>query len=137
MLSVQMFPEFEIISVVEKQLGNDKIGARFNLLFQVSPVNVLALLASNMAFGKAGDADTEIALFANECHQLVGELETTGRWAEFATAGRVAAQGQHVPDAESANLVQELANLFPGRTNTGQVGHRREPVLALDPLDNA
>ena len=90
----QVVAELVEVGIVEEQLGEDKVRARVDLLFEVLPIGVLALLAGDMALGKTRDADGEIALLANEAHQLAGELEPAGGDLEFAAAGRVAAQGQ-------------------------------------------
>ena len=66
---------------------------------------MLAGFAGDMAFGKTGDADAEIALLADKPDQLAGVLEAAWRGFKLASAGRVAAQSQHVLDTQLLDLV--------------------------------
>jgi hypothetical protein len=94
-LAGHIIPEFKIIGIVEKQLGEDKIRAGVHLFLQMPPVGVFAFLAGDVAFGKTGDADGKIARFADEFDQLRGKLETAGCGLEIRRrrAGRRAGRG--------------------------------------------
>src|SRR6266704_824324 len=128
--------KFIVVRVVKKQLSDDPIGARVNLSFQVTPIHVLAFFAGDVTFGKTGDADAEIVLFSNEPDQLAGKFEASGRGLELAAAGRVAAQGQDIADAQRANLAEEFADLLAGGIDASQVGHAGQAVLPLDAVDD-
>src|ERR1035437_7899378 len=98
------------------------------------PGRVLACRAGNMTFRKTGDAGGKIARLADEIHQLRGIFKTAGRGLEFATAGRVAAQGQDVFAVERTDFVQQDTNLRASVVDAGKVGERRQAVFALDAI---
>src|SRR5690348_12757305 len=132
----QEIAEFVIIRVIEKQLREHVIRTGIDLLFQVSPVDVLALFAGDMALGKAGDADAEMVEFANEFHELVGIFKTAGRQLERSAAGRITAKRENVPNAEAADLLQQRANLLLCGRDAGEMRYRGQAVLALDAVDD-
>src|SRR5581483_7767688 len=65
LLPLHVVPELVIITVIEEQLRDDEIGARIHFRFKVAPIDVFPAFARDVAFRKAGDSDTKIALFAN------------------------------------------------------------------------
>jgi hypothetical protein len=71
----EMLTELEIVRVVEEELGDDKVGARINLLLEMLPIRMLAGLAGDVPLGKSRAADAEAVLLADEFHELRRILE--------------------------------------------------------------
>ncbi|MDB6123995.1 MAG: hypothetical protein JWQ71_2988 [Pedosphaera sp.] len=125
--------EFKIVGVVVKQLGNDKVSAAINLLLQVIPIDMFALGAGDVAFRETGGANGESAQFAQETDELMGIFKAALGPGELAVAaGRVAAQGQDVGDAECAGLLNDVAKFLAGGVDAGEMEHGRQSMLALD-----
>jgi hypothetical protein len=76
------------VTVVEKQLRDDEVGAAVDLLLQPLPVHLLAFRAGYVSFRKAGDADRELADLANTLNQLIGVLEAAFGSDELAAVRR-------------------------------------------------
>ena len=129
-----MIAKFVKVRVVEKQLRQHVIRAGVNFFFQVPPVNQLAFLAGDVAFGKAGGSDAEAVLLADELHQLAGKFKTAGRHFELAAARRIAAQREDVFDAERADLREQFADLFARVIHAGQMRDGGEAMLFLDAI---
>src|SRR5438067_11082949 len=103
----------------------------------MTPIDMAAAVAGDVAFGKAGDADAKAAGFANEADELIGVFESAFGLFEFAIAsGGIAAQGQNIFDSQSPDLSDDVADFFAGGIDTGQMGHGRELVLALNAIDD-
>ncbi|MFM2352477.1 MAG: hypothetical protein RL096_958, partial [Actinomycetota bacterium] len=77
------------IRVVEEELGNDEVRAAINLGFEPVPIHLLAVLARDVAFGKASGADAEAAEFAQVADKLVGKLKAAGLQVFAANGGGV------------------------------------------------
>ena len=109
----EVIAELEEIGIVEKKLGDDEIRAAINLVLEPGPIHVFALLAGDVALGKTGGADGKAAQFADVADELVGKLEAALGFFEHAVAaGRIAAQGEDVFDAERARLGNDFADLL-------------------------
>ena len=97
---------------------------------------MFAFFASDMAFGKAGHADAQIASFANELDELVRVLEAARSNLEFSAARWIAAQGQNISHPQGADLAEQLAYLLARRADAGKVGHSGQAVFPLDAIDD-
>ena len=64
------------------------------------------------------------------------ESPPSGGLKSASPARRVAAQRQHVLDPDRREPVEDRGQPVAGLADAAQVGHRLEPVLALDPLDD-
>ena len=130
--------KFKIVAVVKKKLRQDKFGASRRFGLEIVPIGVFSFPASDVAFGKTGDADGKTAVRANQFHQLIRIFEASFRGAELACSGRrVAAQGQNVADSGVAGFFQIAAQLRLGRVDASKVRHGDQPMLFLDFLNNA
>src|SRR6201995_3111150 len=99
-----MIAEREVVRVLEKQLGDDEVGALLDLVTQAIPVYVTAFRAGNVPFRKPGDADGESASFADALHELIRVLEAARRRRERPAVRRIAAKRQDVADPEIARV---------------------------------
>ena len=101
----------------------------------MSRSQVAALL---VAFRIAGAGEAEaIAALADEADQLAGVAEAVGRAHEGGLAlRRIAAQRQHVVDPAVAQPVEDGGDLVAVVPDAGEVRHRLDAVLALDPGDD-
>src|SRR5260221_3472269 len=93
---------------------------------------MFARLASDVSLGKSGNADAEVAGLTNKFHELIRVFKAAGRHLKVSAARRIAAQGQNVADTKRADLAEQLADLFLGRTDAGQVRDGKQAVLLLD-----
>jgi uncharacterized membrane protein YqjE len=129
-----MLAELKKVGVIKKQLGDDKIRAGIDFLFQMLPVHDLPLFARNMAFREAGNPDAEVALLPDEADQLVREFEPSRSRLKFRPIGRIAPQRQDVFYAQRFDLRQQVANLLAGCAYASKMSHRCKPMLLLNPL---
>ena len=113
-LAAHVIPELKIVGIVEKQLSHDEIRAGIDFTFKVTPIGQLAGFAGNVAFGKTGDADAKVSLLPDKPNQLIGVLEAPWRQLKLASGRRVAAQRQHVLDAQLLDLAKQILDLLAG-----------------------
>ncbi len=129
--------ELEVVGVVEEQLRDHVARALGDLVLEALPVDELAFAAGDVAFGKARDPDVEPTGLPDESDQFMGEFEATLDFGPFLGArGGVAAKRENVPDAAPGGVGEHGGQLVPGRVHARQVGHRREPMLPLDAVDD-
>src|SRR5437660_5612111 len=95
---------------------------------------MLAIFASDMTLRETGHANAKAILLPDELDELVREFEAARRGLEVAATGRIAAQREDIFHAESADLAQQVANLFARGINTRQVRDGGQAVLLLDPI---
>ena len=126
--------ELEVALVVEEHLRDQEVHARLHLLRQVFEV-LLGAARVDVRLREAGRRDHERVVIADQRDQLAGVLEATLGHRPLRLAARgIAPQGEHVVDARSPELVERLPQLTFGGPHAGEVGHRLEAVLGLDPL---
>src|SRR3954468_8864452 len=80
MLLRQVLSKFKIIGIIKEQLRNDKIGSRIDFVLEPLPIHVLSFFARNMAFRETGHSNGKTVLLPDELYQLIGKLETSGRY---------------------------------------------------------
>src|SRR5688500_19610125 len=91
-----------------------------------------------MPFRKSSGADAEAAESAEEGHELVRIGESALDRLPFGRSRwRIAAQREEIADAAGASFLRHLAKLRDGGVDAGQVHHRGDAVLALNPIDDA
>ncbi|HLL86539.1 MAG TPA: hypothetical protein VK387_04430 [Thermoleophilaceae bacterium] len=87
--------------------------------------------------GERRGADRELVLARDQLDQLGRVLEPARGLAPLRLAlRRVAAQREHVLDADLAHLVERRAQLLDRRPDAREVGHRLDIGLLLDPADD-
>ena len=128
--------ELKKISVVEKQLREDKIRARVRFFLQMFPIIKPANFIGDVAFGKTGDADGKIALLADELDELCGEFKAAGCGLKFSAGGRIAAQRQDVFAAERMDFFEHRAHFVARVVDAGKMGERGQAVVALDAVND-
>ena len=99
----------EVEPVVEEQLRDQEARARRELLAQ-EPEVVGEVDRLGVHLGKAGGADAQVVVLADQRGQLGRVVQAAGMRAPLGLAPRrVAAQREHVVDAGVADLVEDLA----------------------------
>ena len=83
MLANHFVPKRVIVGVIKKKLSDHEISAGVDFSFQIMPIDVFAGFASDMALGKAGDADAKSILLPDEFNELVRKLESAWSWAKY------------------------------------------------------
>src|SRR4030095_4887785 len=127
----------EVVAVVEEQLRDHEVGTAVDLLLQPLPVYLLALLAGDVALRESGDANGERPDLTNALNQLIRVLEAAFGSDELAAVRRIAAQREHVRDAQRSRLLEHRASLVDRRVDAREVRHRGDLVLALNAVDDA
>ena len=128
--------EVEIDAIVEEKLGDDEVEAGVDLGLEVPDV-LIEVAALHVPLGVAGAAQAErvAEALADVVHQVGGVREAARHALEARLAGRrIAAQHHDVLDAGVDQPLEHRADLVLAGADAGQVGHRREARLALDPL---
>ena len=123
-------------SVVEEELGNQKIHAGIDLLLQCRQI-VLKPLAVDMAFHISGCGDAEIIDRSYMFNELI--CIAVYVFAEI-KAGlvcrRVAPERKYVFKAFFVHACQHRIYLFPGMPDTGEMGHTFNAVVVFYPGGN-
>ena len=89
-----------------------------------------------MAFGEPRDPDGITAGFTNEPDELIRIFEAAFGLLELRAVRRIAAQRQNVLDSQFPRLLQHAARFGCGGVHARQVCHRRQALVALNPIDD-
>lgn len=127
-----VIPEFKKIGVVEEKLRQHEVRAGINLRFQVLPIHMFPLFAGDVSLRESRNPDAEAVKLPDEPDQFAGKLKSTRRHFELTTARWIAAQREDISDSQSANLLQQFADLLFGGRHARQMRDRREAVLFLN-----
>ena len=133
--------ELEVTAVVEEELRDEEVRARFDLQLAVAQVlRQVPRLGMTLRIAGASDAEIDAARVRHlprELHQVVRVGEPFGMDDELALAPRgIAAQGEHVGDAGIADHRELLLQLLARGAHAGEVRHRLDLGLALDARDH-
>ncbi len=130
------FDPVEVDRVVEEELADQELGARFDLLAQEGDVGI-GVGRLRMDLGEARGADPESRgrlAAADERGELGGAAEPARRRREVPVAARrVAAEGEDVLDPGVGKPAEDRIEPFDRLPDDAQVSHRLDPVVALDP----
>ena len=118
--------------VVEEELGDQEGRAGVDLRLEKRDVGLEARRLG-MDLGEAGAPDREVEVARDQRRELRRRRQPAlGRLELGLTPRRVAAQGEDVLDPPVAEPLEDLANAVDRLPDAAQVGHRLDPMLALD-----
>ncbi len=97
-------------------------------------VSVVLVGRARVPLGERGDADAEVAGGLEQLDELrrVGKAFRMGNPGRVRIAGRVAAQREHVADADAGVAADDVAQLRDRVVDRGEVGHRVQLGLLGD-----
>src|ERR671915_786271 len=138
--SAGVLDEVEVEIVVEEQLRDQEARPGVLLGARVAQVAV-AVGRVGVDLGEASGAYAEVEALLDQADQLDRVVEPARVRAPLGLAARrVAAQGQHVLDARGLDLLEDLDEALAGLADAGEVRHRLDAEVLLDPpgqLDGA
>ncbi len=127
--------EREVVGVVEEQLGDEEIDACVDLLLQVSQIGA-GVRGFRMLFRVARAGEAKVVARADELDELGRVAEPALRLRERRFAARwIAAQREHVLDAEVAEPIEGFDDVGLGDADAREVRHRLDARIAFDAVD--
>ena len=129
--------EVEVERVVEEELGDEEADAGVDLLLEVAQVVLgrggvdVGLREARRADGEAGSLPLMSSTSSREYSRPPSVFVHSCR-----ALRRVAAQREHVLEAQRAHLVERRAQLVDGGAHAGEVRHRLEADLVADARDD-
>lgn len=129
------FDKTEVVGIVEKELGHQKLGARINLPLEIFQIK-FRRGALGVFLGIGCASDTQIVAATNESHQFVRMRKAIRmRHKLCVTFRRIASKCQYVLHPIRHQFLQHVLQLGLAGTHAGQVRHAFNAKFVLDPPD--